>query len=522
VRAFEASRWLVALLAVTGVAYLGALGAGFVWDDLPLVVGNELAGSPRNLAAIFRTDLWSTAGVHVPDPPYYRPLVVVTLLVDRMLGGLSPAVHHADSIAWHLAAVAAVFALARTLVSPAAALAAAAVFALHPVQSEAVVWVSARSGVMAAFFVARAATVLAPLDASWRRSGAGAALLLAGLLSKEDALSGVVLVGLLDLGRHGRLGGPRRYAAMGGAVALWAVLRHAAGVGASRALSPQRIADVQASLLDIVGIYGRLLVWPDPLTHGRRLFFLHEGAAAAGVVGAGIVAVLVLVRGGRLAACALAYAALCMSATLLGIGSTHQVGERYLYLPMVGIAIAIASALGRARVLVPVGAGLALACVLRIERRLPDWESPLSLASSAVRDYPSGAASGEMALALRDEGEIAAAMDAFHAALTAEPPSYEVCAAYVETPLVLGDAPKALDAAIETIERRCPVSPELSARHALAFARSERWEEARASVAIAERGGDPSFWLEVAIELAERDDDSARAAALRRRFPGDP
>jgi hypothetical protein len=521
VRASEANRWLLAILAVAALTYLPALGAGFVWDDIPQIVGNRLTDSPRNLPALFRTDVWSTAGVHVPDPPYYRPLFLATFVLDRMVGGLSPAVHHGQSIAWHLAAVVAVYALARTLTSLESALVAAALFALHPVQSEAVVWVSARTCEMAAVFVAGAAAVLAPLDASWRRSASGALLLLLGLLSKEEALFGTALVIALDFARHGRSGGWRRYAAMAVAIAIWAAMRHGAGVGASRAFAPQRIADVLGSLPDIVGIYGRLLVLPTPLTHGRRLFFLHEstGATFLGVAVILIGSALCIARGGRVAGVCLAWAGVSLCSSLLGIGATHQVGERYLYVPAIGIAIAVASALRPSRLVVVLGGVLALASVARIERRIPDYRSPVTFTASAVRDYPSGATFGELALALRDAGEIDMAMERFHEALASSPPSYEICEAYADTPLVLRDDRRALEVTLETIERHCPVSPAMSARHALAFARNGWWDDARASVAIAEQGNDPTFWLEVALALAERDGDSARMEALRQRFP---
>jgi protein O-mannosyl-transferase len=521
VRASEANRWLLVLLGVATLVYLPGLRAGFVWDDLPQVVGNQLTDSPRNLVAIFRTDVWSTAGVHVPDPPYYRPLFIATFVLDRMIGGLSPVVYHAQSIAWHLLAVAALFALARTLLSPESALVAAAAFALHPIQSEAVLWVSARTCEMAAVFVASAAAVLAPLDASWRRSASGAGFLLLGLLSKEEALFGVVLVLVLDFARHGRLGGFRRYGAMAIAVGIWAVLRQAAGVGASRAFAAQRIADVLGSVVDIVGIFGRLLVLPIPLTHGRRLFFLHEGPFDTGVGIAVLVAgaAFCIARGGRVAACCLAYAALSMCSSLLGIGATHQVGERYLYVPAIGIAIAVASAIRPSRRLVAVGAALAVGSIALIERRIPDWRSPVSFTESALRDYPSGAAFGELALALRDADAIDAAMASFHEALMADPPALDICEPYAETPLVVGDDRKALEVALETMTAGCAVSPAMSARHALAFARNGRWKEASASVAIAEQGSDPTFWLEVAFALADRSADGERIRALEARFP---
>jgi hypothetical protein len=228
---------------------------------------------------------------------------------------------------------------------------------------------------------------------------------------------------------------------------------------------------------------------------------------------------LCIARGGRVAACCLAWAGLSLSSSLLGIGGTHQVGERYLYVPMIGIAIAAASAVRPSRRLVVIGGVLAIASVARIERRIPDYRSPVTFTASAVRDYPSGATLGELALALRDAGEIDVAMERFHEALTASPPAFEICEAYADTPLVLHDDARALEVTLETIDRHCPISPAMSARHALAFARNGRWDDARASVAIAEQGNDPTFWLDVALALADRDGDAARTEALRRRFP---
>jgi hypothetical protein len=109
-------------------------------------------------------------------------------------------------------------------------------------------------------------------------------------------------------------------------------------------------------------------------------------------------------------------------------------------------------------------------------------------------------------------------MERFHEALASSPPAYQICEAYADTPLVVGDDARALEVTLETIARGCPVSPAMSARHALAFARNGRWDDARASVAIAEQGSDPTFWLEVALALAERDGDTARTEALRQRF----
>src|SRR4029453_5278456 len=114
--------------------------------------------------------------------------------------------------------------------------------------------------------------------------------------------------------------------------------------------------------------------------------------------------------------------------------------------------------------LVAFGGVLAIASVARIERRIPDYRSPVTFTASAVRDYPSGPSLGELAVRLRGAGEIDVAMERFHQALAASPPAFEICEAYADTPLVLRDDRKALEVTLETIERHCPGSPGIEGR----------------------------------------------------------
>ena len=89
--------------AVVG-SYAALALAGFVWDDIPLVVNNTLTGEPSNLPLFFQVDLWETAGGVESASGYYRPLVLVSLALDRVLWGLSALGHHLHSLAWHVGA----------------------------------------------------------------------------------------------------------------------------------------------------------------------------------------------------------------------------------------------------------------------------------------------------------------------------------------------------------------------------------------------------------------------------------
>jgi tetratricopeptide (TPR) repeat protein len=497
------------------VAYLPVALAGFVWDDLPQVVGNLYTAELRRLPRIFLTDVWSTSGVVVEDPPYYRPLLIASFAVDRALFGLSPAGHHLHSLLWHVAAVCLLWALLRRLLPSIPALAGAALFALHPVQSEAVAWVSARNDPMAASFLCAALLALLPARPGAVRLALGALALLAALLSKELAVLGCLLVLALDLARHGRPVGAPRYLALALALAVWAALREAAGVSGAGALA--RTGGVLAELPELLGIYGRLLVLPWPLTTARRLGHLHESlpALALGWTVLLLLPPLLLARGRGLAAAGLVFAGATLGASLLGIGATHQVGERYLYVPLLGLALAAAAALPARPATVAAALGLCVPALVLVGERLPDWSDPLALARSQVEDYPGGSAYGAFGLALRDAGRPEDALPWLLRALEADPPAREVCAAAVETPLRLGNDAAALALARLGLARRCPVEPRTTALYAVAFARAGAWEQARTFLRLARPDASAEIWGPVAGALAVLDGDLERYRQLR-------
>ncbi|MBI2821511.1 MAG: tetratricopeptide repeat protein, partial [Acidobacteria bacterium] len=108
------------------------------------------------------------------------------------LGGFSPSIYHLTNILLHAANSLLVFLLLHRLSQdPSLALAASLIFALHPVHTEAVAWVSGRTELLACFFMLVAWwTALASEGKRlpWWRIGAAPFLYLLALLSKESAL----------------------------------------------------------------------------------------------------------------------------------------------------------------------------------------------------------------------------------------------------------------------------------------------------------------------------------------------
>ena len=132
---------------------------------------------------------WSPPDLAVP---YFRPLVTLAFAADTRLWGLSAWGFHLTNLLLHAATTLLVYGLARRLLaSPAAAFAAAALFAVHPCHAEAVLWVSGRTELLAG--VAAAASVLlyasSRQETPWRRVRLAASLAALGvaLLAKESA-----------------------------------------------------------------------------------------------------------------------------------------------------------------------------------------------------------------------------------------------------------------------------------------------------------------------------------------------
>lgn len=201
-------RWpLWVLLLVSVLVYAPTLGNGFVWDDQVVVVKNPVI---RHLLPLSR--FFSAEG-----PLKQRPLMSLSLALDRRLWGLNPFGFHLTNLLLHLLCCSGVYLLGlRLLRSFGAAFSAALLFAVHPVHAEAVSALLGRSDLMAA--AASIGGFLCYLEAS-RRSGRTAfvffllSLLLFGgaCLSKETGLAllgWVVLYEALGLSAmpHSRLG----------------------------------------------------------------------------------------------------------------------------------------------------------------------------------------------------------------------------------------------------------------------------------------------------------------------------
>jgi protein O-mannosyl-transferase len=140
--------WFFAILlaAVTVLTYASSLGNEFVgWDDGLLITENTwIAGlNWENVKHVFTSY----------DPELYVPLSLLSYQINYALGELNPFGYHLFNLILHIANALLVALLTLKLSRKGwVAVFCGALFALHPLHTEAVAWASARKDVLSAFF----------------------------------------------------------------------------------------------------------------------------------------------------------------------------------------------------------------------------------------------------------------------------------------------------------------------------------------------------------------------------------
>ena len=406
------ARRVLALWALALVAYSNSFSTGFPGDNAQLILGDPRiqAATAENLRLIWTKDYWFG---HVAGG-VYRPLATMSHLLNyAILGnGTQPAGYHWFNFAVHAANTALLYVLGLLILEHAAvAMAAAAMWSVHPVLTESVTNIIGRSDEMAGFGVL-AGMVCYIL--STRTSGAVRRTYLAGVIaagaigifSKENAV--VVLAGMalydFTFGRSGswknRAPG---YLALVPPFTLFFVLRQ----GVLKSLpnthlpptdNPLFMADfvtARMTALKVLGKYLELMIWPATLSadysYNQIPLFSAGDWLWLAVTAGGLILAVFAWRWSRPAFffAMFGFAALAPTSNVLLLIGTI-LGERFLYLPAAGLAVCLAIALfhfagSRAKII----AGLICALFLgRTWLRNSDWQDQYTLWSSAALASP--------------------------------------------------------------------------------------------------------------------------------------
>ena len=434
---------LAALLAVA--AYANSLHGALLYDDVTDIVRNRLV---RELAVtrIVTEPSWATwVGIGYAG---YRPLTTLTFALNHAVHGLEPPGWHAVNVALHAAVSAVlVLVLARLGLRPAVAGLAGALFALHPVHTEAVASVVGRADVLATLLALCCWWVL--LGGEGRRRGPGgrglvaAALLALAILAKEPAIAivGVIVVTDAFLGRPRWATHALLVVTAVGTLAWRSFVLAGSGGGITFLDNPlvrEPYLGRIATTLALGARYVATLIWP---VHLSADYSFREIAVvswsdphclAGLLLLVGLPAAAWALRRSRAAVVGLTLLvvplALVLAVSFLALGP--PLAERLLYLPSAGFCVLLGALVhlpvargrvGRVAAHAAAGAILVAYGLLTVARN-DVWRDPGTFFRAMVADAPRSARSHrELGVWLGEQREFPAAIQELEASLSILP-----------------------------------------------------------------------------------------------------
>lgn len=498
----SAGRIILLICILSSLAYANSLGGDFVFDDIDQIVENHDIRSWDNIGRAFTTHVWAFR--ERPDilrapipPPYYRPIFTVVFTVGYQLFGLWPQGWHLLTLLLHiLCSVGIFYVLLMLSERKGAAAVTALLFAVFPLHSESVSWISGMTDpLFGVFFLSSFYYYL-----KFRKSGNRGPLLAAlGLFavaafSKETALSLVVLVFAYEVidsayGREGeplfaRLKSATLYALpFAGVAVLYLIPRYLVLGGFTWKTMHSHegpFTDTLITLPWVIMTYLGHLLWPVNLSIAYFTSFVTSASSPRFLLPAFALALIsgaLLLNRRRLGrefwlALALIFVPLLPVLDLRRLSVEYLIFDRYLYLSVGGWCYLIALALERlpAKKLsgpaAPASAGRLSAAALAVlliaftaatARENRNWSDAHALWSNAARVRPQfWAAHYNQGLALMTQKRYGEAREALNRAAALAPGEPFVFDALGRTHDAMGD--KA--GAVENFNRALAIDPE--------------------------------------------------------------
>ncbi len=461
---------VLVIIAATFAVYAASIGNGFVYDDHELILNNRLITGPGYQLEAFTTSLWSFKGM-VSNT--YRPMLHLIFLAERAAFGVSPWGYHLTAVALHSMNAVTVFLIAsffafngagqassdglskgaRVLRFPVKKgfsgylppLLAGLVFSLHPVNSEAVSWVSAVTELTYTLFFLLSFYFFMRFRAGQGRAFYALSILCfpVALLSKETAIMLPALIAAYDLSGEGvpffrRWKDYILYTLL---AVLYMALRtiSVGGLLHHRQISLS-VRELAINIFPLIFTYAWKLVLPIGLNAIYVMEYtasLTEPKAIAGALAAVVfILALALSLRKRQAFIGLLLIALPLLPVLyIPALSNAAFADRYLYLPSAGLAVLISFAIRpifasskarKARALImPAAAAVLVLYSVGSFKRSVVWKDDLTLWQDTVVKSPSSKyAHYNLALAYREKGDNKSAVSQFLEAIRLDP-AYE-------------------------------------------------------------------------------------------------
>ncbi len=416
---------MVGLVLICLGVYVNALNGTFHYDDFHSIVENKAIRSLVNAPQFF-IDPAAFSGD--PDKAMYRPLVLLSYAFNQTLALDSTYGFIAVNLLIHMACSVLVCYLALLLLKvPEQALVAGVLFAVHPLVSEPVNYISARSESLAAFFYLTAfmAHIRAVDNRRWHGLGWGAFVL--GLLCKSIVITLVLNLWLYDRWKKRQT------------ISLWSYLPYCLmGLGyviliwkndfLSRSLEHSvRAWDMQLlTQLKAIVYYLKLLFFPWGLNVEHQ--FIDASAGLTAAIGAALIVSLSLLwlgwtRFRTMGGFVLSWSLTVLLPTLV-MPLNMLVNERRLYLVVAALAWFTAS-LYTSKLRMVLGVLIVVLATLTVGRNSV-WNNDASLWLDAQRKAPlMPRVHTNLGKALQLTGQTDAALVAYAKAINLEPRSGE-------------------------------------------------------------------------------------------------
>jgi len=338
--------------------YFNALFGDFVHDDTSQIVENPWLKDIKNIPTLFTSGVWSFK----PDLPisnYYRPMMHTLYMLCYQMVGLKPLVFHFVNILFHCTSSVLVYLLIKRLLAThsnntsavylSPPFIAAVLFALHPIHTEAVTWISGLPEVAYTFFYLLSLYLYIVVRDSTRQSSPLSVLsFTVALLFKEPALTlPLVLIAydfLIKKSQEPFLSVTKRYAPYIVVSAIYLIARyHALSHFVPSEFYPSlNTYQLAINIFPLFTEYLTSMIWPVNLNlwhtfHPISSLFEPKGILSAAVTLAFITASVYTYKKNK----AMFFGFLLMALPLLPVFYIKAIGgkpfaERYLYLPSVG------------------------------------------------------------------------------------------------------------------------------------------------------------------------------------------
>jgi protein O-mannosyl-transferase len=480
------------LLVLSGLlAYQNTFSSPFLFDDLLAITGNRSIEHLRSLPDVF------VPQPGTGSPAEGRPIFNLTLAINYAVGRHSVHSYHSVNLAIHLLAGLVVFGIiGRTLRLPrlqgrfgphASSIAAlvAALWILHPLQTESVTYIAQRAeSLMGLFYLLTLYGFIRAQGSirstQWLTLSASSCFL--GMATKEVMVTAPVVLFIYDRvfisgsyksawqrHRHFYSAVAISWLLLGGLV--WGSGNRGGTIGPSAGVTWWQYALCQSRA---VVHYIALSVWPHPLIfdYGADFVTLRQVAGYLFVDGVVLVSIITgLVRGSTVAFLG-AWLLIILSPTSSVIGGTRQMlAEHRMYLPILAVAVFLVTllflVLGRR--IFPWAACAAVALLFATYARNNSYRSEVSIWNDTTAKRPRHpGAHDALGLAILRTGDPQHAIPHFERALQLDPARVEAHVNMASAYLALNRPAEALQHS-STAVRLAPESPEAHNDQALAL-----------------------------------------------------